>query len=222
MLSGLGNALKRTFDKITGSIFLDKKTIETIVKDLQRALIEADVNISLVHELSEKIRQEASQEKIKGKDIDRKEHLIKLLHDEILAMLGGEKKELNLTGSKKIMMLGLYGAGKTTTIAKLAAYHSKRGKKPCLLGLDVHRPAAPEQLEQLAKKAKIPVLIDKKEKNPVKIYKKFEKSLEDYDLVLIDTAGRHSLDKQLIDEIKQLKKEISPDYVLLVMPADIG
>jgi len=119
-------------------------------------------------------------------------------------------------------MLGLYGSGKSTTCQKIALYYSKRGRKPCLLGLDVHRPAAPEQLEQLGKKIKIPVFIDKKEKDPIKIYKKFKPELEIYDLVIVDTAGRHTLDKELISEIKELEKEISPDYVLLVMPADIG
>lgn len=222
MLSALGSALKKTFDKLAGSIFLDKKTIDSVVKDLQRALIEADVNVALVAEISKKIRKAASEEKIKGKAIDRREHLIKLLHDEILYMLGGEKKELALKKKTKIMMLGLYGCGKTTSTTKLALYYSKRGKKPAMLGLDVHRPAAPEQLEQLGKKIKISAFINKKEKDPLKIYKQFEKQLEDYDLVLIDTAGRHSLDKDLIDEIKTLEKEIKPDHILLVMPADIG
>lgn len=222
MIGNLGNTLKKAFDKIAGSIFLDKKTIDSVIKDLQRALIEADVNVALVAELSEKIRKEASEEKIKGKGIDRKEHLVKLLHDELLNMLGGEKKELEVHGKKKIMLLGLYGSGKTTTLAKLALYYSKRNKKPCLLGLDVHRPAAPEQLEQLGNKIKIPIFIEKQEKNPVKIYNKFKKELNSFDLVLIDTAGRHSLDKALIVEIKDLEKEIKPDYILLVMPADIG
>jgi len=222
MLSGLGNALKKTFDKISGSIFLDKKTIDAIVKELQRGLIEADVNVALVAEISKKIREEASEEKIKGKGIDRKEHLVKLLHDEILQMLGGEKKELELKKKTKIMMLGLYGSGKTTTSGKLALYYSKRGKNPCLLGLDVHRPAAADQLEQIGSKIKIPVFIDKKEKNPIEIYKSFEKEIENHDLVIIDTAGRHSLDQELVEEIKKLKEEINPDYVLLVIPADIG
>ena len=213
MLSKLGNALKKTFDKLAGSVFLDKKTIDSVIKDLQRALIEADVNVALVSELSEKIRKAASEEKIKGKGIDRREHLIKLLHDELLNMLGGEKKEIEVKEKKKIMLLGLYGCGKTTTLAKLALYYSKRNKKPCLLGLDVHRPAAPEQLEQLGNKIKIPTFIDKQEKDPIKIYNKFKKQIEKFDLVLIDTAGRHSLDKALITEIINLEKEIKPDYI---------
>jgi signal recognition particle subunit SRP54 len=222
MLEGLGSAFKKGFDKIAGAMFLDKKAIESLVKDLQRALIQADVNVYLVKELGERIKKEAENEKIKG--IEKKEHLTKILHDEILNLLGKEKHEIKIEKGKstKIMLLGLYGAGKTTTASKLAAYYSKRGFKVAMMGLDVHRPAAREQLEQLGNKIKIPVLTDKSEKNALKIYKKFTKELNDYDLVIIDTAGRHSLDKELVDEITTLGKEIKPAYTLLVIQADIG
>ena len=222
MLGSLGSALKKGFDKIAGAIFLDTKTIDLIVKDLQRALIQADVNILLVKEIGEKIRKEAANEKIKG--IEKREHLTKILHDEVLNLLGKEKHEVKITKGKqtKIMLLGLYGAGKTTTTSKLASFYSKRGFKTAMIGLDVHRPAASEQLEQLGKQYKIPSFVDKIEKNPLKTYKKFKQELEDYDLVIIDTAGRHSLDKELIDEIKSLEKEIKPDYTILVIQADIG
>src|SRR3990167_5865958 len=112
MLETLSSALKKGFDKIAGAIFIDKKTIETVVKDLQRALIQADVNIHLVKELGDKIKKEAENEKIKG--IEKKEHLTKILHDEILNLLGKEKHELTIKKNKntKIMLLGLYGAGK--------------------------------------------------------------------------------------------------------------
>jgi len=222
LFSKLGEILKKTTDKIASAIFVDKKLIDSIIKDLQRALIEADVNVQLVKELSDKIRERAIDEKIPG--IQKKEQIIKTLHDELLAMLGGEKAELKLEKGKKtkILLLGLYGSGKTTTIAKLANYYNKRGFKTCMLGLDVHRPAAPEQLEQLAEKNSLQVFIDKQEKNPEKIYQKYEPALEDYDLIFIDTAGRHSLDKDLIEEIKNLGKKIKPDYTILVIAADIG
>jgi len=222
MLSKLSSALKKGFDKIAGAVFLDKKTIQEVVKDLQRALIQADVNVHLVKEIGDKIKKEAENEKIKG--IERKEHLTKILHDEILNLLGKEKHELKIRKGKqtKIMLLGLYGAGKTTTIAKLAAYYSKRGFKTAILGLDVHRPAASEQLEQLGKQIKIQTLTDKQEKNPIKLYNKFKKQLKDFDLIIIDTAGRHDLDKELIKEIKDLTSEIKPDYKLLTIQADIG
>jgi signal recognition particle subunit SRP54 len=186
-------------------------------------LIEADVNIVLVKELSDKIKKSALDERMKG--IEKKEHIIKLLHDELTAILG-QYKQLKLKKGKKeqnkIMFLGLYGAGKTTTIAKLGNYFSKRGNKVALIGLDTHRPAAPEQLQQLAEKHKLPYFIDIKEKNPVKVWRKYKKELKDYNVVLIDTAGRHTLDKFLIKEIKALEKEIKPTETILVMPADIG
>lgn len=222
MLGNLSSALKKGFDKIAGAIFIDKKTIDLVVKDLQRGLIQADVNVHLVKQIGDKIKKEAENENIKG--IEKKEHLTKVLHDEILALIGGEKKELKLKKGKqnKIMLLGLYGAGKTTTTAKLAAYYSKRGFKTALLGLDVHRPAAAEQLEQLGKQTKTKTFTNKNEKNALKIYRQYEKELEDYDLVIIDTAGRHSLDKELVKEIISLNKEIKPDHTILTIQADIG
>lgn len=219
VLAKIGSALKSGIKKISNAIFLDKKLIEEIIKDLQRALIQADVNIELVFDLSQKIKKLAYDETIKG--IDKKEQLISLIHNEISTLLG-EKKELKLPKSAKIMFLGLYGAGKTTTIAKLGFYFSKRGKKVALLGLDTQRPAAMDQLEQMAKKAKIPAFIDKKEKDPLKIIKNYEKNLEKYDLILIDTAGRDGLNKDLIKEIEKLNKKVNPDYRILVMPADVG
>ena len=120
------------------------------------------------------------------------------------------------------MLLGLYGAGKTTTIAKLGNYFQKRGKKVALVGLDVHRPAAKEQLEQLGKQNNLQVFVDKKGSDPIKTYKLFESKLKDYDLILIDTAGRDALSEDLIKEIKELNKYIKPTERILIMPADIG
>ena len=222
MLSKLSSVLKKSFDKIAGAVFLDKKTIESVVKNLQRALIQADVNVHLVKELGDKIKKHAQDEKIKG--IERKEHLTKLLHDEILNLLGKEKKELEIKKGKqtKIMLIGLYGAGKTTTTAKLSSYYAKRGFKVAMLGLDVHRPAASDQLEQLGKKTKIQTFTNKNEKSALKIYEQYKKQLKDFDLIIIDTAGRHDLDKDLTKEIKSLTKEIKPKHKLLAIQADIG
>ncbi len=120
------------------------------------------------------------------------------------------------------MMVGVYGTGKTTTIGKLAKYYSKRGYKVACVGLDVHRPAAPEQLEQICKKINIQSFINKKEKNALKIYKEFIKEYSKYDILIIDTAGRDSLSQDLIEELKELNHEIKPDENILVMSADIG
>ncbi len=220
MLEKLGDLLRRTTNKIANAIFLDKDMVDSIIKDLQRALIEADVNVLLVKELSEKIRKTAMDERIKG--IEKKEHIIKLLHDELARILG-EYKPLELKKTQnRIMLLGLYGAGKTTTIAKLGNYYAKRGNKAALVGLDVYRPAAPEQLKQLAERNHLNCFVDMKEKNAVNLWKSCEKQLKDYNVVVIDTAGRHTLDKELIEEIKALDREIRPTETILVMPADIG
>lgn len=219
VLEKLGSALKSGIKKISNAITIDKKLVDSIVKDIQKSLIEADVNIELVLNLSQKIKKLALDETIRG--IDKKEQLVKLIHDEILNLLG-EKKELKLQKKTSIMFTGLYGSGKTTTIAKLGHYYAKRGKKVALLGLDTDRPAAMDQLEQMAAKASIPAFINKTEKDPLKIIKEHEKTLEKYDLVLIDTAGRDGLNKELIKQIEKLDKKLKPDYRILVLPADVG
>lgn len=224
MLEKLGEVLRKATDKIANAIFLDKNLVDSIVRELQRALIEADVSLVLVKQLTDKIKEEAMNERIKG--VDKKEHLIKVLHDELLKLLGNSKKLALKPGKEqnRIMLIGLYGSGKTTTIAKLGNYFSKRGKKVALVGLDVHRPAAKEQLQQLAEKNKLDYFVDFEEKNAIKTWKKFEKEgvLKEYNLVLIDTAGRHTLDKELVEELSKLNKEIKPTETILIIPADIG
>jgi len=222
MLEKLGEVLRRATNRLTNAIFLDKDLVDSIIRDLQRALIEADVNITLVKELSDRIKKIAFDERIKG--IEKKEHLIKALHDELLNILGEYKPLVLRKEQNRIMLLGLYGAGKTTTTAKIGNYFAKRGKRVALVGLDVHRPAASEQLQQLAEKNNLSYFINKDEKDAVKLWKVLEKKkeLDKFDLLIVDTAGRHNLDKELVHEIKSLNKEISPTEIILVMPADIG
>jgi signal recognition particle subunit SRP54 len=219
MLDKLSSTLRNTTDKIANAIFLDKNLVDQIVKDLQRALIEADVNVSLVLQITKKIKQAALDERIKG--LEKKEHIIKLLHDELINILG-TSRPITLDKKNAFLLLGLYGAGKTTTISKLASYYGKRGKKVAAIGLDVHRPAAATQLKQLCDKQNIPCFIKPEEKDPVKIYKEFQKDLDKFDLVLIDTAGRDALSEDLIKEIKAINKLAKPTETLLVLQADIG
>jgi signal recognition particle subunit SRP54 len=220
VLDKLGSVLRKGVTRIGNAIFLDKKLLDGIVKDLQRALIEADVDIELVFELTQKIKKLGLDENIKG--IDKKEQLVTLIHDEIMNILGGEAKELKLGKKTKIMFVGLYGAGKTTNIAKIGHYYAKRGKKVCAIGLDTDRPAAMEQLEQMCEKAKIPCFVDKKEKDPIKIYETYKKELDKYELVLVDTAGRDGLNKELIAQIEKIDKKVKADIRILVLPADVG
>ncbi len=222
VLEKLSNSLKNTLQKITKSIFVDKKLVEELVKDIQRALLAADVNVKLVLELSEAIKNRALKE-TPPKRLDKREFLVKIVYEELVKFLGEKESKIEITKKPfKIMMIGLFGSGKTTTIGKLAKYYKKRGYKVATLGLDVHRPAAPEQLEQIAKQANIACFVNKKEKDPIKIYKQFEQELNKYDIVLIDTAGRDALSEDLIKEIKELYNLIKPDENLLVISADIG
>ena len=222
VLDKLSSGLKNTLKKIANAVFIDKKLVDDIVKDIQRALLAADVNVQLVFDLSKKIKQRALEEKA-PKGLDQREYLIKIVYEELVNFLGQEKKGIEIKKKpSKIMFVGLYGSGKTTTIGKIARYYSKRGNKVCAIGLDVHRPAAPEQLKQVCDQSKVKCFIEKKEKNALKIWKQYEKELKDYDLILVDTAGRDALSDDLIKEIKELNKAISPDERILVISADIG
>jgi len=221
VLEKLGDSLKDTLSKITKAMFVDEKLINELIKDIQRALLQSDVNVKMVFELTKKIKERALKEETKG--LSKKEQLITIVYEELVKFLGDKEAKIVVTKKPfKIMMVGLFGNGKTTAIGKLSRYFSKRGYKVAAIGLDVHRPAAPEQLEQLAKYVGITCFIKKGEKNPIKIYKEYEKELSKYDVVLIDTAGRDALSDDLIKEINDLNKLIKPDENLLVIGADVG
>ena len=222
VLEKLGDSLKNTLKKIAGSIFVDDKLINELVKDIQRALLQADVNVQLVFDLTSKIRDRIK----KGETppgLTKKEHLINIVYEELVDFLGHEQQKIEIKEKPfKIMLVGLFGSGKTTTAGKLAKYFAKRGHKVALLGLDTHRPAAMDQLEQIAKQAKVPCFINKKEEDPLKIYNDYKNEYKKYDILIIDTSGRDALSKDLIEELETLNKEIKPNENLLVISADIG
>lgn len=223
VLDKLSDNLKNTLRKIASSLFVDETLIDELIKDIQRALLQSDVNVQLVFDLSKEIKKRALEEKdIKG--ISQKEHLIKIVYEELVKFLGKEKHGIKILDKKpfKIMMCGIYGHGKSTSIAKIAKYYSKRGYKIATLALDLHRPAAIDQLIQLSEQVKVNCFYDKKEKDPIKIYKKFKDEYSNYDILIIDTAGRHDLNNELIKELRNLNSEIKPDENLLVISADIG
>ncbi len=221
VLEKLGTSLKETLSKIAKSMFVDEKLINELVKDIQKALLQADVNVQLVFNLTNEIKKRAKEDAPPG--LTKKEQLINIVYEELVKFLGEKAAEIKIKKKPfKIMMVGLFGSGKTTTIGKLAKYFQKRGLKVASMGLDVHRPAAPEQLQQISKQINMPCFVEKSEKDPIKIYKKYEKELNKFDLVIIDTAGRDALSADLIEEIKNLHKTIQPDENLLIISADIG
>ncbi|MBI4139773.1 signal recognition particle protein [Candidatus Woesearchaeota archaeon] len=222
MLEKLGESLKETLKKIANAIFVDDTLLNELVKDLQRALLQADVNVKLVYELTQKIKERAKKEKPAG-TLTQKEQIITIVYEELTKILGGEKTELKIEKKPTIIMLvGLYGSGKTTTIGKLAKYFKKRGKSIAVIGLDVHRPAAMKQLETVAEQAGVTAFVDNTQKSPVALIKQFKDSATEKDIVIVDTAGRDALSDELIKELKNVKEHLKPDYTILVISADIG
>ncbi|MFO8016323.1 MAG: signal recognition particle receptor subunit alpha [Candidatus Woesearchaeota archaeon] len=224
VLEKLGSTLKGTLQRVAKSVFVDEKLVNELVKDIQKALLQADVNVKLVFELTKGIKDRFMNEEAPGA-ISKKEWLVKIVYEELSSFLGGEQEKIEVDSKKKpfrIMMVGLFGNGKTTTIGKLARFYSKRGYKVATLGLDVHRPAAPDQLAQVSKDVNVPCFVDKKEKDPEKIYEKHEHELSKFDIVLIDTAGRDALSDDLIEELNSLNKRVNPEERLLVIGADVG
>jgi signal recognition particle subunit SRP54 len=223
MLEKFGESLRRTLRKIAGAPLVDENLVNELVRDIQRALLSADVNVKHVFELSKEIKKKALEKEI-PKGMNYRDYLVKIVYDELVKFLGGERKGIKISKKKpfKIMLVGLFGNGKTTTAAKIAKYYSKRGYKTALVGLDVHRPAAMDQIKQLGEKINIPVFIDKEKKDAVEIWKSIEKELGGFDIVVIDTAGRDALSEELVREIENLNKVIRPDERLLVLSADVG
>jgi len=220
VLDDLGDSLKGTLKKIANAVHVDSKLIKEVVRDIQRALLQADVNVKLVLELSKKIEKRALSEKPPA-GMSNREHVIRIVYDELVEILGNSR-ELPIK-KQIIMMVGLYGQGKTTTCGKLAKFFKKKGLRPVLIAGDVHRPAAYEQLKQIADQVKVPFYGDKKEKNAVKVVKEgLEKFKRTSDVVIVDTSGRHKLEDNLIDEMKDIFKATKPDEKLLVIDAATG
>jgi len=219
----LGQSLKGVLKKIAGAPLVDEKLVNEIVKELQRALLHADVNVKLVFELSKNIKERALSKDI-PKNISYRDYLVKIVYEELTKFLGGETKGVKIGKERpfKIMLVGLFGNGKTTTAGKLASYYSKRGFKLAMIGLDVHRPAAMKQLKQLGDKLKIKTFVDETEKKPEGIWKKYKSELKAFDIVIFDTSGRDALSEDLVKEIEKINKAIKPNENLLVISADLG
>ena len=219
VLEGLGQSLKNAIKKIANASHVDQKLVKEVVKDIQRALLQADVNVKLVLQMTNELEERALTEKPPA-GMSSREHVIKIVYEELVKLIG-KPKEIPAK-PQRILMVGLYGQGKTTTAGKLARDLHKRGMKVGLVAADVHRPAAYDQLNTIGKKLNIPVFGDPKEKNALKIAKKAMKEFEGYDVIIFDTSGRHSLEDDLIQEIKDVAKAVEAENKLLVLDAQTG
>ncbi len=221
-LEKLSESLKNALRRVFKASLIDPKLIDDLISEIRKALISADVNIELASRISETIKKRALAEK-PAKTLTAREHTINIVFEELTKFLGAEEGRLEAKAKPtKILLVGLYGSGKTTTAGKLAKYFKKQGLKPALIQLDVWRPAAYEQLMQISEKVKVPFYGIKDEKDPLAIIKKFEPDFARFDVVIFDSSGRDALNKELISEVKNIKDAVNPNHVLLVISGDIG
>ncbi len=223
VLENLGSSLYEALRKVFRAAIVDEATVKELVRDLQRALLQADVNVKLVLEISKNIEERALKEKVPP-GVSRREHVIKVVYEELTRFLGEKPVPLKIEMGKRnvFMLVGIQGSGKTTTSVKMTRYFQKRGLKTALICTDTFRPGAYAQLQQLASRVKVPLYGNPKEKDSKKIALAGLKQFEGYDVVIIDTAGRHKDEKGLIEEMKALEKAIKPDKVILVIDGTIG
>jgi len=222
-LDRLGSSLYEALKKVFRASVVDEATVKELVRDIQRALLQADVNVQLVLGISKRIEERALKEKVPP-GISRREHVIKVVYEELTRFVGDKPVPIKMEPEKKkiIMLVGIQGSGKTTAAAKLARYFQKRGLKPALICADTYRPGAYAQLQQLANQINVPVYGDLKAKDPVKVVNDGLKQFSDKDLIIVDTAGRHKEEQELIKEMKTLEKKIKPDEVMMVIDGTIG
>ena len=224
MFENLGERLQNVVHKVKGYGKITEDNIKEMMREIRLALLEADVNYQVVKEFTTIVKEKALGEEVQ-KSIKPGDLFVKIVQDELTELLGGEKEELNIKGNPAILMLvGLQGSGKTTTIGKLANFlRKKHVKKPLLVACDVYRPAAIDQLKQIGKQLNIEVFEEGK-KDPVEITNHALVYAKDngYDYVLVDTAGRLHIDEELMDELKNMNSSIHPQEILLVIDSMMG
>ncbi|HPX77369.1 MAG TPA: signal recognition particle protein Srp54 [Methanobacterium sp.] len=222
MLGNLGKNLTKTMKKLAGMTIIDEDVDKEVVKDIQRALIQSDVNIKLVLKLSKTIEERSLNEE-PAKGVTAKEHVIRIVYEELVNLLGERAVEIEITTRPyKILFMGLQGSGKTTTIAKLSKYLQKKGFKPAVVVSDTWRPAAYEQLLQLTEDMNVPLYGNPENPDALDLARKGLNEFKKQDIIIVDTAGRHKEEKDLLDEMEQISKVVNPDEVILVIDGTIG
>lgn len=225
MFENLSEKLERSFKILKGQGKITEINVAETLKDVRRALLDADVNYKVAKSFTDTVKQKALGQNVINA-IKPQELMVKIVHDELATLMGGETAQVNLSGNPTvILMSGLQGSGKTTFSGKLARkLKSEKGKRPLLVACDVYRPAAIEQLKVLASQIEVPVYTEEGNKNPVEIAKNaiaYAKQ-NHLDLVIVDTAGRLAVDEQMMDEIEAIKNAIKPHETLFVVDSMTG
>ncbi|CAJ53515.1 signal recognition particle protein Srp54 [Haloquadratum walsbyi] len=219
VLDNLGSSLRGSLDKLQGKSRLDEDDVEEIVKEIQRSLLSADVEVSLVMELSSSIEDRATGEEPPA-GTSARDHVLRIVYEELVDLVG-DSTDLPLK-SQTILLAGLQGSGKTTSAAKMAWWFSTKGLRPAVIQTDTFRPGAYDQAEQMCERAEVSFYGDPDCDDPVKIAREGIEATADADIHIVDTAGRHALEADLIDEIEAIDSTVAPDRSLLVLDAAIG
>ncbi|MHA1576686.1 MAG: signal recognition particle protein Srp54 [Candidatus Thorarchaeota archaeon] len=225
VLEGLGKSLNSALKRLFGATIIDAELVKELVKDIQRALLVADVDVGLVMAITDRVQEQSLDETL-PRGISRREHVIKVVWDTLAFFLGEKPVPFTIVPGKPnlVMMIGIQGSGKTTTIGKLARYYQKRGIKTGVICADNFRPGAYSQLKQLAERSNVPFWGDEEEKDAVKLAKKGFKEMkkDGVELILLDTSGRHREEVGLIKEMKDISKAVKPYEIVLVIDGTLG
>ena len=225
MFENLSERLERSFKILKGEGVISEINVSETLKEVRRALLDADVNFKIAKQFTDTVKQKAMGQNVL-KSVKPSQMMIKIVHDELAELMGGEKSDINIkTNPSVILIAGLQGSGKTTFSGKLAKYlKSKRGKNPLLVAGDVYRPAAIEQLKILGTQIEVPVYTEEGNLNPVEIARNAirEAKKNGNDLVIIDTAGRLAVDEEMMKEIAAVKSAVSPHETLFVVDSMTG
>jgi len=222
MFEGLRDKLSNAFKILSGKGKITEKNIEEAIQIVKTSLLAADVNYKVVKEFVENVKKRALGEEVL-KSLTPDQMFIKIVRDELIALLGEKEPFRLIHNPSYVMMVGLQGTGKTTSAAKIANFLKKQGKHPILVAADTYRPAAIDQLETLGKKINVPVITGDR-KNALKIVEEAMRKVKDsgYDVVILDTAGRLHIDDEMMEELEKIKAMVNPDEILLTVDAMAG
>ncbi len=225
MFESLSERLERSFKILKGEGTISEINVSETLKDVRRALLDADVNFKIAKQFTDTVKQKAMGQNVL-QSVKPSQMMVKIVHDELVLLMGGEKIDINIKSNPSVILIaGLQGSGKTTFSAKLAKYlKSKRGKNPVLVAGDVYRPAAIEQLKVLGGQIEVPVYIEEGSRSPVDIARNAvrEAKKNGHDIVIIDTAGRLAVDEEMMNEIAAVKNAVNPHETLFVVDSMTG